>query len=390
MNDKTLALVNPAAGFGKCGKLLGPMIDRLLHAGVGFDVVETKHAGHATELAREAYASGYRKFIAVGGDGTSFEIVNGLFPEALNDEAPTLGFLPLGTGNSFLRDFTKDGVAYATQAIIENRARPCDVIRLKHKTGTLYYINILSLGFVADVCTLANERFKKLGAAGYGSTFSRGKPMPAKQKTLEDLFLLTLKDVFYAEKQILRNLPKMAKAVESDELRQAFEQHRTETDGQIQRLEQIFEQMGKRASGKTCESIQGLVAEGQGQDRIINQIVTVNARKGFGEDRGLKLSASLAYYTLFSIGPLFLLVLSIVSIVYGQEATEGKIFGQLNGLLGADAARNFGVVESRDACLLDREELAAVAVVFHVGVSSDDCGVAANPAQAPADHVEAF
>jgi ferritin-like metal-binding protein YciE len=87
--------------------------------------------------------------------------------------------------------------------------------------------------------------------------------MPAKQKTLEDLFLVTLKDVYYAEKQILRALPKMAKAVESDELRQAFEQHRTETDGQVQRLEQIFEQMGKRAAGKTCESIQGLIAEGQ-------------------------------------------------------------------------------------------------------------------------------
>ena len=87
--------------------------------------------------------------------------------------------------------------------------------------------------------------------------------MPAKQKTLEDLFLLTLKDVFYAEKQILRALPKMAKATQSDELRQAFEQHRTETDGQIQRLEQIFEQLGKRASGKTCEAIQGIIAENQ-------------------------------------------------------------------------------------------------------------------------------
>jgi YegS/Rv2252/BmrU family lipid kinase len=168
MPASTLAIVNPAAGFGKCGKLLGPMIDRLRQAGVGFDVAETTHSGHATEIARAAYADGYRKFIAVGGDGTSFEIVNGLFPEALNDEPPVLGFLPLGTGNSFLRDFTKDGVAYATQAIIEGRSRPCDVIRLKHKTGTLYYINILSLGFVADVCTLANERFKKLGAAGYG------------------------------------------------------------------------------------------------------------------------------------------------------------------------------------------------------------------------------
>ena len=87
--------------------------------------------------------------------------------------------------------------------------------------------------------------------------------MPAKQKTLEDLFLTTLKDVYYAEKQILRALPKMAKATESDELRQAFEQHRTETDGQIQRLEQVFEQIGKRASGKTCEAIQGIIAEGQ-------------------------------------------------------------------------------------------------------------------------------
>lgn len=172
MSASTLAIVNPAAGFGKCGQLLGPMIDQLRLAGINFDVAETTHGGHATEIARAAYADGYRKFIAVGGDGTAFEIVNGLFPEALPktpaDEPPTLGFLPLGTGNSFLRDFTKDGAAYATQAIIENRARPCDVLRLKHKAGTLHYINILSLGFVADVCTLANARFKKLGAAGYG------------------------------------------------------------------------------------------------------------------------------------------------------------------------------------------------------------------------------
>ena len=168
---KTLAVVNPAAGFGRCGKLLGPALDRLRSAGVQFDVAETKHSGHGTEIAREAYRHGYRRFIAVGGDGTSFEIVNGLFPEAWDEAArdarPLLGFLPLGTGNSFLRDFTDQGVEYATQAIIENRMRPCDVIRLKHKGGTLHYINILSLGFVADVCTLANRRFKRLGEAGY-------------------------------------------------------------------------------------------------------------------------------------------------------------------------------------------------------------------------------
>jgi len=169
MADSTLAIVNPAAGFGKCAKLLGPALDRLRAAGIEFDVAKTNRAGHGKELAREAYASGYRRFFAVGGDGTSFEIVNGLFPQAVQDgERPTLGFLPLGTGNSFLRDFTTDGVEYAAQAIIENRSRPCDVIRLKHKQGEIYYINILSLGFVADVATMANRRFKRLGAASYG------------------------------------------------------------------------------------------------------------------------------------------------------------------------------------------------------------------------------
>jgi ferritin-like metal-binding protein YciE len=87
--------------------------------------------------------------------------------------------------------------------------------------------------------------------------------MAAKEKTLNDLFLMTLKDIYYAEKQILRALQKMAKAAESDELREAFTTHREETQGQIERLEQVFEMLGKRASGKTCEAIQGIIAEGE-------------------------------------------------------------------------------------------------------------------------------
>ncbi len=70
MKNATLAVVNPAAGFGKCGKLLGPALDRLRAAGVQFDVAETKRAGHGIELARAAFRDGYRRFIAVGGDGT--------------------------------------------------------------------------------------------------------------------------------------------------------------------------------------------------------------------------------------------------------------------------------------------------------------------------------
>jgi ferritin-like metal-binding protein YciE len=78
--------------------------------------------------------------------------------------------------------------------------------------------------------------------------------MAAKQKTLDDLFLQTLKDIYYAERKILKSLPRMAKVAESAELKEAFETRREETQGQIERLEQVFDKLGKRASGKTCES----------------------------------------------------------------------------------------------------------------------------------------
>lgn len=83
------------------------------------------------------------------------------------------------------------------------------------------------------------------------------------EKTLNDLFLDTLKDIYFAEKQILKALPKMARAAQSEEGKAAFLQHREETQGQIERLEQVFELIGKPARGKTCEAIQGILAEGE-------------------------------------------------------------------------------------------------------------------------------
>jgi ferritin-like metal-binding protein YciE len=83
------------------------------------------------------------------------------------------------------------------------------------------------------------------------------------EKTLNDLFLDTLKDIYFAEKQILKALPKMARAAQSEEGKAGFLQHRDETQGQIERLEQVFELLGKPARGKTCEAIQGIIAEGE-------------------------------------------------------------------------------------------------------------------------------
>lgn len=87
--------------------------------------------------------------------------------------------------------------------------------------------------------------------------------MATTEKTLTDLFHDTLKDIYYAEKQILKALPKMAKAAQAPELTAAFEKHHTETEGQIERLEKVFELIGKRPQGKSCEAILGILDEGK-------------------------------------------------------------------------------------------------------------------------------
>ena len=164
------AVVNPAAGGGRCGKLVQSALDRLLAGGVKLEAVETDAPGQGAHLARDAYARGYRRFMAVGGDGTSYEIVNGLFPRREPDEPATLAFLPLGTGNSFLREFTDRGVEHAIEAVLAGRSQPCDVLRLRHTEGTLHYINLLAMGFAADVATLRARRFSGWGELGYQSS----------------------------------------------------------------------------------------------------------------------------------------------------------------------------------------------------------------------------
>ena len=85
----------------------------------------------------------------------------------------------------------------------------------------------------------------------------------AHEKTLHDLFRDTLKDIYFAEKKILGALPKMAKAAQSPELKAAFEKHETETEKQVERLEQVFKEIDETPRGKTCDAIMGIIEEGQ-------------------------------------------------------------------------------------------------------------------------------
>ena len=151
MKERFLAIVNPAAGGGRSAKLAGPALARLRERSMLVDVVASSGPGNAVQLAREAYMQGYRRFIAVGGDGTAHEILNGVFPVRSGSERISLGFLPLGTGNSFLRDFTgagaNDGAEASLKALLAGRKRAVDLIRLTHAKGEIYSLNLLSIGF---------------------------------------------------------------------------------------------------------------------------------------------------------------------------------------------------------------------------------------------------
>lgn len=96
-------------------------------------------------------------------------------------------------------------------------------------------------------------------------------------KSLEDLFVHTLKDVLYAEKKILKSLPKMEKKASSDELREAFAEHREETQGQVERLEEIFKTIGKQAKAEKCDAIEGIVEEAEELMEEIEDAETLDA-----------------------------------------------------------------------------------------------------------------
>ena len=168
---KTLLIVNPAAGHGLGRKTFARLETRLRTEIPGLEVRFSEHAGHSVGLGREAARGAYDRILCLGGDGTPYEVINGLYADGRPARLPEIGQIPAGTGNSFLRDFGIETPEQALEAIFAGRRRKADLVAFDSqesgRTVRRHSLNIIGVGLIADILRLTNERLKFLGAAGY-------------------------------------------------------------------------------------------------------------------------------------------------------------------------------------------------------------------------------
>ena len=168
---KTLLIVNPAAGHGLGRKTFARLETRLRAEIPGLEVRFSEHAGHSVDLGREAARGAYDRILCLGGDGTPYEVINGLYADGRPARLPEIGQIPAGTGNSFLRDFGIETPEQALEAIFAGRRRKADLVEFDSqesgRTVRHHSLNIIGVGLIADILRLTNERLKFLGAAGY-------------------------------------------------------------------------------------------------------------------------------------------------------------------------------------------------------------------------------
>jgi diacylglycerol kinase (ATP) len=172
---KTLLVVNPAAGHGRGKKVFERLEPRLRASFPGLEIRFSEYAGHAVEIGREIARAGYDRLLCLGGDGTPYELLNGLYADGRPARLPEIGQIPAGTGNSFLRDFDITTTDQALGAILAGRRRKVDLVEFTYagdragsSTVRGHSLNIIGVGLIADILELTNARLKFMGAAGYG------------------------------------------------------------------------------------------------------------------------------------------------------------------------------------------------------------------------------
>ena len=168
---RTLIVVNPAAGHGRGEKCFRRLESHLLKGIPGLEVRFSEYPGHAVELGRRAAEDEIPRILCLGGDGTAFEVINGLYAERRPARHAEIGLIPAGTGNSFLRDFGVTSAEQALENILAGRRHTVDLIEFEYqsrgRTERRFSLNILGVGLIADILKLTNERLKIFGSLGY-------------------------------------------------------------------------------------------------------------------------------------------------------------------------------------------------------------------------------
>jgi diacylglycerol kinase (ATP) len=171
MNMRTWLIVNPAAGHGRGEKCFRRLEPRLRGEIPGLEVLFSERPGHAVELARRAAEEGIPRVLCLGGDGTVYEVVNGLYAGGPPSSPVEVGPIPAGTGNSFLRDFGVVAAEDALGNILAGRRHRVDLVEFTYREGDRterrLSLNIIGVGLIADILKLTNERLKGFGALGY-------------------------------------------------------------------------------------------------------------------------------------------------------------------------------------------------------------------------------
>lgn len=164
---KNLLVFNPWAGHGNAGKILPQVEAYMKSIDLPYELLRTEHQGHGVELVEEKDLSQYCGVIAAGGDGTLFEVINGYYRNK-GQEKPSIGVLPVGTGNAFVRDMDLHHHDWqpALDIIKQGNTRKFDVGKFRTQDETWYYLNILGLGLVADIGATA-KKLKVLGNISY-------------------------------------------------------------------------------------------------------------------------------------------------------------------------------------------------------------------------------
>ncbi len=163
---KILLIANPYSA-GKKGKRTIPLVEkRLRESGISYYLRITEYPGHAYEIVKKSEIREYNAIVSLGGDGTNYEVLNGLIKNHNIKDIPPLGIIPVGRGNSFARDLdiftTEDGIS----SLIKKRTRDVDVCRYTQEGEDYYFVNLMGFGFVTDAAKTAAS-FKWLGDLSY-------------------------------------------------------------------------------------------------------------------------------------------------------------------------------------------------------------------------------